>query len=115
MSRSIPIVITGMGIVSPLGCGVEHVWQQLLAGKSGIRRLDDEIVSELPVKVGGLVPSLEQDPVGGWNPDALVSPKDQRKMDRFILMALVAADEAIKQAGWAPETDGQSGRTATIC
>jgi 3-oxoacyl-[acyl-carrier-protein] synthase II len=114
MSRSIPIVITGMGIVSPLGCGVEHVWQQLLAGKSGIRRLDDEIVSELPVKVGGLVPSLEQDPVGGWNPDALVSPKDQRKMDHFILMALVAADEAIKQAGWAPETDGQRERTATI-
>lgn len=114
MSRSIPIVITGMGIVSPLGCAVEHVWQQLLAGKSGIRRLDDAIVSEIPVKVGGLVPSLEQDPVGGWNPDPLVSLKDQRKMDRFILMALIAADEAIKQAGWTPETDEQRERTATI-
>jgi 3-oxoacyl-[acyl-carrier-protein] synthase II len=114
MSVSTPIVITGMGIISPLGCGVEHVWQQLLAGKSGIRRLADDIVSEIPVKVGGLVPSLEQDPVGGWNPDALVSPKDQRKMDRFIVMALIAADEAIKQAGWTPETDEQRERTATI-
>lgn len=108
------IVITGMGIASPLGCGVEHVWQQLLAGKSGVRRLDDEIVGELPVKVGGLVPSLAEDPTGGLNPDAIVSPKDQRKMDRFILLALIAAEEAIKQAQWAPETDAQRERTATI-
>lgn len=108
------IVITGMGIASPLGCGVEHVWQQLLQGKSGLRRLDDEIIRELPVKVGGLVPSLAEDPVGGLNPDEIVSPKDQRKMDRFILFALIAADEAIKQAQWTPETDAQRERTATI-
>lgn len=114
MSRSTPIVITGMGITSPLGCGVEHVWQQLLAGKSGLRRLDDDTVGDLPVKVGGLVPSLAEDPLGGLNPDVLISPKDQRKMDRFILMALTAADEAIKQAGWTPETDEQRERTATI-
>lgn len=108
------IVITGMGIASPLGCGVEHVWQQLLAGKSGVRRLDDGIVGELPVKVGGLVPSLAEDPTGGLNPDAIVSPKDQRKMDRFILLALIATDEAVKQAQWAPETDEERERTATI-
>ncbi len=108
------IVITGMGIASPLGCGVQHVWQQLLAGKSGLRRLDDEIVGELQVKVGGIVPSLAEDPAGGLNPDEIVSPKDQRKMDRFILFALIAADEAIKQAQWAPETDEQRERTATI-
>ncbi|PUA30159.1 MAG: beta-ketoacyl-[acyl-carrier-protein] synthase II [Cellvibrio sp. 79] len=108
------IVITGMGIASPLGCGVEHVWRQLLAGKSGIRRLDDEIVGELQVKVGGVVPSLAEDPVGGLNPDEIVSPKDQRKMDRFILFALIAADEAIKQAQWVPETDEQRECTATI-
>ncbi len=114
MSAPTRIVITGMGIASPLGCGVEHVWQQLLAGKSGVSRLDDEIVGELPVKVGGMVPSLAEDPTGGLNPDAIVSPKDQRKMDRFILLALIAADEAIKQAQWAPETDEQRERTATI-
>lgn len=114
MSTQTRIVITGMGIVSPLGCGVEHVWQQLLAGKSGLRRLGDDIVSELPVKVGGPVPSIDEDPSGGLNPDAIVSPKDQRKMDRFILFALIAADEAIKQAQWHPETDEQRERTATI-
>lgn len=108
------IVITGMGIASPLGCGVEHVWQQLLAGKSGIRRLNDEIAGELQVKVGGIVPSLAEDPTGGLNPDEIVSPKDQRKMDRFILFALIAAHEAIKQAQWVPETDEQRERTATI-
>ncbi|HEY8939238.1 MAG TPA: beta-ketoacyl-ACP synthase, partial [Cellvibrio sp.] len=113
-SNQTRIVITGMGIASPLGCGVEHVWQQLLAGKSGLRRLDDEIVGELPVKVGGIVPSLAEDSVGGLNPDAIVSPKDQRKMDRFILFALIAADEAIKQAQWIPQTDEQRERTATI-
>ncbi|QEY18433.1 beta-ketoacyl-[acyl-carrier-protein] synthase II [Cellvibrio sp. KY-GH-1] len=114
MNTPARIVITGMGIASPLGCGVEHVWQQLLAGKSGLRRLDDEIVGELPVKVGGLVPSFVEDPTGGLNPNAIVSPKDQRKMDRFILLALIAADEAIKQAHWAPQTNAQCERTATI-
>ncbi len=113
-SNQTRIVITGMGIASPLGCGVEHVWQQLLAGKSGLRQLDDEIVGELPVKVGGMVPSLAEDLVGGLNPDAIVSPKDQRKMDRFILFALIAANEAIKQAQWIPQTDEQRERTATI-
>ena len=114
MSTATRIVITGMGITSPLGCGVESVWQQLLAGKSGLRRLDDEIAAELPAKVGGVVPSLAEDPVSGLNADALISPKDQRKMDRFILLALVAADEAIKQAQWHPQTDEQRERTATI-
>lgn len=114
MSTATRIVITGMGLVSPLGCGVESVWQQLLAGKSGLRRLEDDIAAELPAKVGGVVPSLAEDPVSGLNADALISPKDQRKMDRFILLALVAADEAIQQARWHPQTDEQRERTATI-
>lgn len=91
------IVITGMGAVSPLGCGVEAIWQRLLKGESGIRALPDEIVADLPVKVGGEVPALAQDAEAGFNPDASVAPKDQKKMDRFILFAMVAADEAIRQ------------------
>ncbi|WP_049630380.1 beta-ketoacyl-ACP synthase II [Cellvibrio sp. pealriver] len=114
MGTSTRIVITGMGLASPLGCGVEHVWQQLLAGKSGLRRLNEDIVGDLPAKVGGLVPSLSEDAIGGLDADGIVSPKDQRKMDRFIVLALVAADEAIKQAQWAPQTDEQRERTATI-
>ncbi len=114
MSAQTRIVITGMGIASPLGCGIEPVWQRLLAGKSGLRRLPDEIVSDLPAKVGGVVPSLEEDAEAGLNPDAVVTPKDQRKMDRFILLALAATDEALQQAQWQPATAEQQERTATI-
>jgi len=114
MSQQIRIVITGMGIASPLGCGIEPVWQRLLAGKSGLRRLPDEMVSDLPAKVGGVVPTVEEDAEAGLNPDAIVTPKDQRKMDRFILLALAATDEALQQAQWQPTTTEQQERTATI-
>jgi 3-oxoacyl-[acyl-carrier-protein] synthase II len=114
MSQKTRIVITGMGIASPLGCGIEPVWQRLLAGKSGLRRLPDAMVSNLPAKVGGVVPTIEEDAEAGLDPDAFVSPKDQRKMDRFILLALAAADEALAQAKWQPATEQQQERTATI-
>lgn len=114
MSQPTRIVITGMGIASPLGCGIEPVWQRLLAGKSGLRRLPDEMVSDLPAKVGGVVPTIEEDAEAGLNPDAIVSPKDQRKMDRFILLALAATEEALQQAQWQPTTTEQQERTATI-
>ena len=114
MSAQTRIVITGMGIASPLGCGIEPVWQRLLAGKSGLRRLPDDIVKDLPAKVGGVVPSIEEDAEAGLNPDVVVSTKDQRKMDRFILLALAATDEALQQAQWQPATEEQQERTATI-
>lgn len=107
------IVITGMGIVSPLGCGVENVWQRLLAGQSGIRSLPDYVAEDLPAKVAGLVPDIAEDPFG-LDPDKFVSTKDQRKMDRFILLALIAAEEALKQASWNPQTDEERLATATI-
>jgi 3-oxoacyl-[acyl-carrier-protein] synthase II len=103
-----------MGIVSPLGCGIDLVWERLLAGQSGLRKLPDEMVSELPAKVGGVVPTIEEDILGGLNPDQVVSPKDQRKMDRFILLAMVAADEALKQANWNPSTEDEQAQTATV-
>lgn len=112
--NSTRIVITGMGIASPLGCGVEHVWQRLLAGQSGLRRLPEETVAELTAKVGGLVPSLEEDPEGGLDPDQIATPKDQRKMDRFILLALAAAAEALVQAQWNPVTEDDQAQTATV-
>lgn len=114
MSQQTRIVITGMGIASPLGCGVEPVWQRLLAGKSGLRRLPDDMVNDLPAKVGGVVPSIEEDVEAGLNPDAIVTSKDQRKMDRFILLALAATDEALQQAQWQPTTAAQQERTATV-
>ncbi len=108
------IVITGMGIASPLGCGVDLVWQRLLAGQSGIRALTDEAYAELPAKVAGLVPDISEDAEGGLDANAVVSSKDQRKMDRFILFALAASHEALQQAKWQPQNEEQQERTATI-
>ncbi|MGO4174400.1 beta-ketoacyl-ACP synthase II [Bosea sp. TAF32] len=108
------IVVTGMGVVSPLGCGTELAWQRLLAGRSGLRRLPDSIAETLPAKIAGLVPSKDEDAEGGFDPDAVIAPKDQRKMDRFIQFALVAAKEALVQAGWQPQNEGERERTATV-
>ncbi|WP_335944725.1 beta-ketoacyl-ACP synthase II [Pseudomonas sp. G166] len=108
------IVVTGVGIVGPLGCGVEEVWQRLLAGRSGIRHLPDDITEGTGVEVGGRVPSLDVDAVAGYDPERIISPKDRKKMDRFIEFALVAADEALAQAGWQPTEAWDQERTATI-
>ena len=108
------IVVTGMGLVTPLGTGVEAVWRRLLEGRSGIVQLPDETVADLPGKVGGPVPILADDPEAGFDADAAAPPKEQKKMDRFILFALGAAQQAVAQAGWAPSTDEERERTATI-
>jgi 3-oxoacyl-[acyl-carrier-protein] synthase II len=108
------IVVTGMGAVSPLGCGVETNWSRLLAGQSGIRLLPDAMTADIAAKVGGQVPDISDDPEGGFDPDKAAPRKDQRKMDRFILFALMAADEAIAQSGWKPEDTHARQRTATV-
>ena len=108
------IVITGCGIVSPLGCGTSVVWQRLLAGQSGIRRLSENLVHDVPAKIAGVVPTIDEDAEGGFDLDRVVSHKDNKRMDRFIQFALGAADEAIAQAAWAPAGDTAGDRTATI-
>jgi 3-oxoacyl-[acyl-carrier-protein] synthase II len=108
------IVITGMGLVSPLGTGVEPVWQRLLAGRSGLRELPEEVVADLPARVGGVVPTLAEDAEAGFDPDTAAPPKEQKKMDRFILFALEAARQALAQAGWAPQDEVGRERTATV-
>jgi 3-oxoacyl-[acyl-carrier-protein] synthase II len=107
------VVVTGLGVVSPLGCGVELVWSRLLSGRSGLRALPNWAAS-LPARVAGLVPDKAEDAQGGFDPELAASAKDQRKMDRFILFALVAAAEAIAQVGWTPPDAHASARTATI-
>ncbi len=106
------IVVTGMGIVSPLGCGVQHVWQSLLAGKSGITRLSEQLVADIPSKVVGQVPSIDSDPLHGFDPLATIPAKERKKMDRFIEFALVAAREALAQARLVASIRG---RTGTHC
>jgi 3-oxoacyl-[acyl-carrier-protein] synthase II len=108
------IVVTGMGAVSPLGAGVTTGWARLLAGESGIRALDAAASEGLSVAAAGYVPNLSADPLGGFDPQAAVSPKDQKKMAPFIVFALAAAAEALQQAGWAPEDEHSRERTATV-
>jgi 3-oxoacyl-[acyl-carrier-protein] synthase II len=108
------VVVTGLGAVTPLAAGVEPSWSRLLAGRSGIRSLADEMVKDLPSKIGGVVPSVEDDPEGGFDLNSVFAPKDQRKVDRFILFALAAADEALAQANWKAGSETARLRTATI-
>lgn len=108
------VVVTGMGAVSPLATGVEATWSRLLASRSGLRRLPDEIAGDIDCKVGGAAPSIAEDADAGFDPDAIAPAKEQRKVDRFILFGLSAADQAIAQSGWAPVTSREKQRTATI-
>jgi 3-oxoacyl-[acyl-carrier-protein] synthase II len=103
-----------MGLVSPLGSGVEAVWARLLAGRSGLRNLPDEVVADLPARVGGVVPTLAEDTEAGFDPDRATPPKEQKKMDRFIMFAMEAARQALEQAGWQAQTADAQERTATI-
>lgn len=108
------VVVTGMGLVCPLGSGVEAVWARMLAGRSGVRALPDEVVADLPAKVGGVVPTLEEDAEAGFDPDRATPPKEQKKMDRFIVFAMEAARQAVEQAGWQAIDANAQERTATI-
>ncbi|KOY00107.1 beta-ketoacyl-ACP synthase II [Pseudomonas nunensis] len=108
------VVVTGMGIVSPLGTGVEAVWARLLAGRSGLRALPADVVADLPAKVGGAVPSATEDAEAGFDPDRAIAPKEQKKMDRFIMFAMEAARQALEQSGWKALDANAQERTATI-
>ena len=108
------VVVTGMGLVSPLGSNVEAVWERLLAGRSGLRILPEEVVADLPARVGGVVPTLAEDAEAGFDPDRATPPKEQKKMDRFILFAMEAARQALEQAGWQAVDATAQERTATI-
>lgn len=107
-----PIVVTGMGAVSPLGTGVETIWKRLIAGESGIRRNDRFDTEGWKCRIAGLVP--ERDEPGGFDPETVMDPRELRRTDLFIHYAMAAASEALVQAGWRPETEAQQMRTATM-
>ncbi|MGF7174485.1 beta-ketoacyl-ACP synthase II [Azospirillum doebereinerae] len=105
------VVVTGLGAVTPLGTGVAHNWRRILNGDSGIGRLSGFETGDLPCRIGGHVPSEGE---GAFDADALVPPKDQRKMDRFILLALAAAEEAVADSGWRPTEQPALERTGVL-
>jgi 3-oxoacyl-[acyl-carrier-protein] synthase II len=97
------VVVTGLGMVTPLGCGVEHTWQRLTAGQSGVTHVGRIDVSDLPARIAGQIP--RGDGSGGtYNPDQWMEPKEQRKVDEFIVFAMCAATQALGDAGWKPQT-----------
>lgn len=91
------VVITGMGIVSPVGTGIEYAWKNILAGKSGVRKIDSFEVSDLASQIAGIPQQGTEE--GMYNPDAVVDAREQRKLDKYAVYGMVAADEAIKDAG----------------
>jgi 3-oxoacyl-[acyl-carrier-protein] synthase II len=97
------VVVTGLGLVTPLGSGVEPTWQRLIAGQSGIRQVEKFDVSDLPCKIAGQVPRGDGSD-GSFNPDQWMEPKEQRKVDDFIIFAMGAATQALNDADWHPST-----------
>ena len=114
------VVITGLGMVTPLGWGVEHTWKALLAGKSGAGRISSFDTGDYACKIACEVPRVDgrggggPDIAGSFDPDKVMSSKDQRRIDDFILYAMAAADEAVRDAGWAPEDKHERERTGVI-
>ena len=95
------VVVTGLGLVTPLACGIEQTWQRLLAGQSGIKRIEKFDVSDIACKIAGQVPRGNGS-AGAFNPDDWMEPKEQRKVDDFIVFAMAAATQALDDAGWHP-------------
>jgi len=107
------VVVTGLGLVTPLACGVEASWSRLIAGQSGIRSIQSFDTSDLPSKIAGQVPRGDS-ASGNFNADDWMSGKDQRKVDTFILYGVAAAQQAVEDSGWTPETDEQRDRTGVL-
>ena len=107
------VVVTGLGLLTPLGCGVEHVWRRLLAGDSGINRIESFDVSDITAKIGGQIP-LGDGRDGTFNADDWMTAKERRRVDDFILYAMSTAQQALDDAGWHPESYEQQTRTGTM-
>ena len=114
------VVVTGLGLLTPLGQGVEVSWKNIVAGKSGAGRITAFDPTDYACQVACEVPRVDgrggggPDVEGSFDPDQTMSPRDQKRVDDFILYGIAAADEAVKDSGWVPETDEQKWRTGVI-
>ena len=107
------VVVTGLGLVTPLGCGVEASWARLLEGRNGARRVEEFEVADISSQIACFVPrGAKQD--GKFNPDDWMEPKEQRKVDDFIIYAMAAAEQAIADSGYAARTRQQQERTGVL-
>ena len=106
------VVITGIGMVTPLANGAEKTWKRLIAGQSGIKAIERFDVSDLPSKIAGMIPFGNE--AFQFNPDQYMEPKDQRKVDPFILYGVAAAQQAVEDSGWMPKSEEDKERTGVI-
>jgi 3-oxoacyl-[acyl-carrier-protein] synthase II len=107
------VVVTGLGLVTPLACGVEETWSKLLAGESGARRITKFNTEDLPTKIACDVPRGDGT-AGTFNADQWVDPKEQRRIDDFITFGLAAAQQAVTDSGWEPKTEEDRNRTGVL-
>jgi len=107
------VVVTGMGMLSPLGCGVEPTWSRLVNGESGARKVDTFEVSDIAAKIACMIPRGDGSN-GTYNPDQWMDPKEQRKVDPFIVYAMCAARQALDDAGWHPATEDDKCTTGVL-
>jgi len=106
------VVITGLGLVTPLASGVDATWKRLIEGQSGIRRIDSFQSDDLPSKVAGQIPRGTEP--GDFNPDEWLEHKEQRKVDDFILYGIAAAEQAVRDSGWVPQTEEDRERSGVM-
>jgi len=107
------VVVTGMGMVTPLGCGVEETWGRLVAGESGAVRITDFEVSDIAAQIACRIPRGDGSN-GTYNPNDWMEPKESRKVDEFIPFAMAAATQALDHAGWHPTTYEDQTRTGVL-
>ena len=107
------VVVTGIGLVTPFGVGIEHNWQSLIQGKSGIRQIESIETADLPAKIAGEVP-VGPTAENLFAADDWVEPKDQRRMDPFIIYGLAASVQAVRDSGWQATTEEDQFRTGVM-
>ena len=108
------VVVTGMGLTTPLGNGVDINWKRLTSGVVGINKIENFDVSDLPCKIAGQVPNINNDPEGGLDIDQWIEPREYKRIDRFISYGIISAIQAIEDSGWKPQTENQKNKTGVI-
>ncbi len=113
------VVVTGLGLVTPVGCGVDTAWKALLDGQSGASKIEHFDVSDIACKVAAIIPRADgraggsPDTPGVFNPDDVMSKRDAKRIDDFILYSIAASDEALKDSGWVPKEEGEEAQERT--
>ena len=108
------VVVTGLGMLTPLGNGVDINWKRLISGQSGIRKISDFDVSDISCKIAGQIPLKIDDPEAGLDIDQWIEPRDQKRIDRFIAYGIISAMQAVEDSGWKPKNDEEKHRTGVI-